>query len=164
VASSWGLHPLELQVNGGYAKRMSSEFTLDLGIVHSEYSQYSNAAAERSYTEFYAGLTHKYLTGRVYLSPHYFGTATWTIYGELNGNFGIAPKLSLDSHIGVLAPIRSRDAGAIRSGVDWRIGLARQLGRASVHAAWTAGRRIHHYDAAPPHGGNAFVLGLSYSL
>ena len=164
VASSGGLRPLALVLNGGYAKRLSSGVTLDFGIVHSEYSHYSKSSQGRSFTELYAGLTHGRLTGRVYLSPHYFESATWTTYGELNGNFGIAPKLNLDGHVGVLIPVRNHDGGDIRPRYDWRLGLTRELGRASVHAAWTGGQGIHHYDDTHPRGGSAFVFGISYPL
>ena len=95
VASSDGVHPLALIVNGGFAKRLQSGITIDAGIVHSEYSHYSSALSGRSYTEVYGGVSRKSVSGRLYFSPHYFGTGHATLYGELDNNVGLARKLRL---------------------------------------------------------------------
>jgi uncharacterized protein (TIGR02001 family) len=164
VASPDGVRPLALQLNGGYATRLSSGFTLDLGVAHSEYSRYATVARARSYTEIYAGLSRKYLTGRVYFSPHYFDSNTWTLYGELNGDIGIAPKLSLNGHVGTLVPVRSGGAAEWHPQYDWRLGFARQFGRASVRASWTGGDQLHRYGANGRHSSDALVFGVSLAL
>lgn len=164
ATSSDGVRPLGLQLNGGYAKRLSSGTTVDLGMVHSEYSRYSSAAPGNSYTEVYAGLTRKYLTGRIYLSPHYFETGTWTVYSELNADVSIAPKLSLNGHTGVLIPVRNRDDREIHPQYDWRLTLNRQFGRVSLHAAWTGSDPIHRYDGSRSRSGSSLVFGLSSPL
>jgi uncharacterized protein (TIGR02001 family) len=164
VATSDAVRPLALQLSGGYAARLSSGLTLDLGVAHSEYSRYATAARARSYTEIYAGLSRKYLTGRVYFSPHYFDSHTGTLYGELNGDIGIAPKLSLNGHVGTLVPVRSRGAGEWHPQYDWRLGLARQFGRASVRASWTGGDQFRRYGANGRHSSNALVFGVSFAL
>src|SRR5690242_13026814 len=43
-----------LVLNGGYATRLSSGFTLDFGAIHSSYSPYTRRGAASSYTEIYA--------------------------------------------------------------------------------------------------------------
>jgi uncharacterized protein (TIGR02001 family) len=68
-----GLQPLRFAINGGYARRLRSGLTLDLGAVHSRYSEYSGIASDRYYTEVYAGVAGKLLGARISLSPDYIG-------------------------------------------------------------------------------------------
>ena len=159
VASSDGVHPLALIVNGGLAKRLQSGITIDAGIVHSEYSHYSSALSGRSYTEVYGGVSRKSVSGRLYFSPHYFGTGHATLYGELDNNVGLARKLRLQGHVGLLVPLRGKQHPIL----DWRLGLTRQFGRISLHAAWAgaAGRR---YDDTYSRSSSGFVFGASYAF
>src|SRR4051794_25476402 len=48
-----GLRPLGIQLNGGYAKRLSSGLTVDAGVTHSNYFAYSSKGTRKSYTEGY---------------------------------------------------------------------------------------------------------------
>jgi uncharacterized protein (TIGR02001 family) len=164
VAELDEVRPLGLQVNGGYSRHLPSGVTLDLGIVHSKYSRYSSAAGN-SYTEVYAGLTRKCLTGRVHVSPHYFGAGTWTAYGEVDCNVSLGRKLSFDGHVGMLVPFRNRSADTrAASAYDWRIGMSRQFGRFSTHAAWTGGRVFRRYDGDGRRRTGALIFGVSFVL
>ena len=158
------LEPLGLQVNAGYARRLSSIVTLDIGVVHSEYSNYSSAIPSNSDTELYAGLTRKHLSGRLYFSPHYFESGTWTLYGEIDHSMDLAPTLNLSGHIGMLIPVRSRGGSVARSAHDWRVRLSRQFGRLSVHAAATGGRQVYRYEGIRGHDGKALVFGATWIL
>jgi uncharacterized protein (TIGR02001 family) len=155
------VEPLGLQLNAGYARRLSSIGTLDVGIVHSEYSNYSTAIPGNSDTELYVGLTRKHLSGRLYFSPHYFESGTWTLYGELDHSLDLAPTLNLNGHIGMLAPVRRLDGSVARSAYDWRVRLNRQFGRLSVHAAATGGRQVYRYEGIARHDGKALVFGAT---
>jgi uncharacterized protein (TIGR02001 family) len=161
VLRSDGVRPLGLQLNGGYAKRLSPMLSLDLGLVHSIYSHYSSADPGRSYTELYAGLTHGSISGRLHVSPHYFESGTSTLYGELDNSLPIARKLRLSGHVGLLTPIRRRDGSETRSAFDWRLGLSHELGRFSLHAAWTGRARLSDNEDERGHGGSALVFGAS---
>lgn len=158
-----GVRPLGLVLNAGYAKRLSSGLTIDVGATHSAYSEYSDRAAARSYTEAYAGLSGKFLTARVYFSPDYLKGGT--VYGELNANAEIATKLSLSGHAGLLVPLGDSGHGyAYRREFDWRIGIARQFGPVTLQAAWTGvspGQNLYRYGCHPR---EALVLGLTYAL
>ena len=158
-----GVRPLGLILNAGYAKRLSSGNTIDAGVTHSAYSEYSDRAAARSYTEAYVGLSSKFLTARVYASPDYLKGGT--IYGELNAKAEIAPKLGLSGHAGLLVPLGGSEHGHnYRREFDWRIGLARQFGPVTIQAAWTAvrpGQNLYRYGY---HNRGALVLGVSYAL
>jgi uncharacterized protein (TIGR02001 family) len=157
-----GLRPLGLILNGGYAKRLSLGPTVDGGVTHSEYSTYSNRAAKRSYTEVYAGISGKLLTGRIYLSPDYLKHGS--LYGELNGNLPVGSKLHLSAHAGLLIPLRQAAYEPYGRDVDWRIGLVRQFGPVSVQAGWTAVRPGHELYRYRYHHRDALVFGLTYSL
>ena len=137
------VHPLVFQVNGGYVKRLSPAATLDLGIIHSRYSRHSSVGAGLTLTELYVGMSHKFLTSRVYLSPHYFGPGEWTVYGEVDGHVAIGRNLGLHGHVGALVPAGDRQGGGrrARTGYDWRLGLQRQIGPASLHATLSGGNR-----------------------
>ena len=164
VASSHGIEPLSLQLNAGYARELSAGISADVGIVQSKYSRYSTTVHGSAYTEVYAGLTRKSLTARVHLSPHYFEAGTWTGYGELNHGLALSRRLSLNSHVGALIPIRSdRDRESHRQ-FDWRVGLDRQAGRFALHAAFTGARGVRHYDQQYAHSGPALVVGASLVL
>jgi uncharacterized protein (TIGR02001 family) len=158
-----GLQPLGLLLNTGYAKRLDTGLTLDAGVTHSSYSKYSNRAAERSYTEVYAGLSRKFLTGRIYVSPDYLEHGS--VYGELNGSLPLASKLRLSGHAGLLVPFRqsSYDESYGRD-VDWRIGIARQSGPLSLQAAWTAVRPGHEPYRHGYHHRDALVVSMTYAL
>jgi uncharacterized protein (TIGR02001 family) len=164
VASRYeGVQPLGLLLNAGYAKRLKTGLTVDTGVTHSRYSRYSNRASETSYTEVYAGISGKFVTGRVYVSPDYLEHGS--IYGELNGNIPLGRNLNLDGHAGLLIPLRQStyDEGYGRD-IDWRIGIRRQFGAVSLQAAWTAVRPAHDFYRYRYHHRDALVLSLTYAL
>lgn len=157
--------PLGLQLGGGYAKRLKSGTTLDLGITQSTYSYYSGGGPRKSYTEVYAGISRGGLSSRVFLSPHYSEAGLWTAYGEVNGTLSPARKWSLDGHVGMLVPLRTPASDErYRSAFDWRAGVSRELGRVSLHLSWNRGARGRNYYAGHSHGGHAIVLGASLVL
>jgi len=164
VGRSDGLRPLALQLNGGYAKSLSSGLSLDFGIVHSRYARYSSAEPGRSDTEIYAGFSRQSLSGRLYLSPHYFESGTSVLYGELIDAVEIAPELRLSGHVGLLTPIRRRGGSETRPNLDWRLGLTRELNAVSLHAAWTGRTRSSGDSGDERHGGNALVFGIRWVL
>ena len=164
LGSENGLRPLGIQLNGGYAKRMSRDFTLDVGAVHSSYTQYTSAGSARSYTELYAGIVHKYVAARVAFSPHYFEAGARTVYGELNSNISPMNKLHAEAHAGLLVPLHYRGADDPRTQYDWRLGVARDLGPLSLHAILAGGGPGRDYYHGRWHSRNALILGISCAL
>jgi len=156
--------PLGLQLSGGYAKRLASGTTLDFGITHSSYSHYSRGERGSSYTEVYAGISHGALSSRVFVSPHYFENGRWTAYGEVNGNFSLAPKWSLDAHAGTLVTVRRPSSERYAANFDWRIGVSRDLGRLSLHASWSDGTPGRDHYGGRSHSRSAVVVGASWAL
>jgi uncharacterized protein (TIGR02001 family) len=166
ASSSDLLRPLSLQLNGGYARPLSSSLTLDVGATGSIYSHYSQIEAGRTYGEIYASLLGKNLSSRISFSPDYFLTGGPTLYGELNGNFGRAYGLRFEGHLGALVAL---DGGstAYRRQIDWRLGVTRELGRVALHAAWAGrGRAPRPFGTAlrTVRSANALILGITYGL
>jgi uncharacterized protein (TIGR02001 family) len=165
ASSDDGLRPLGLQLSGGYAKRLPGGVTIDVGAVHSSYTHYSSRGDATSYTEVYAGVARDFLTSRIYLSPHYFGHGTKAVYGELDAAVSPLRKLRLDGHVGLLVPIGYGGAdNDDRAQYDWRLGLAREVGRASLHVIATGGGPGRDYYGSRPHNRTALILGLSWAL
>ena len=165
ASSADGIRPLGIQVNGGYAKRLASDVTLDVGVLHSNYSRYSSAASANSYTEVYAGVAHGFLSSRIAFSPHYFERGARTLYGEIDANVSPVRKLQLTGHFGVLVPIHYRDENdESETQYDWRLGAAREVGRGSLHLITTGGGPGRDYYRGHSHSRNALILGLSWGL
>jgi uncharacterized protein (TIGR02001 family) len=142
TGSSELVRPLSVQLNGGYARRLSHGLTLDVGAVASIYSHYSSTAPGRGYAEVYAGLSGKALSARLSFSPDYYLSDGATVYGEANGNIGLGYRFRLDGHVGMLALLDQRSSG-YRAPVDWRLGIVRELGPVAVEVAWVG------HDRAP---------------
>jgi uncharacterized protein (TIGR02001 family) len=160
-----GVQPLGIQLNAGYAKRLPSGLTVDVGVTHSTYSEYSSRGSAYSYTEVYAGLGGKLLSGRLSVSPDYLKHDVWTIYGEMNGSVPVVSKLRLTGHVGMLVPLDYHSAAThYRREFDWRIGIERDFGRLSIHADWAGARPGDERYSAASHDRSGFVLGLTYAL
>jgi len=161
-----GVQPLRLAANAGYAKRLRSGFTVDIGAVHSRYSKYSGIGSSgRSYSEVYAGLAGKLVGARVSISPDYIGAAHWTAHGEINGHIDLSSKWFLDGEIGVLVLLGNAAYHASSSArLDARAGIARRLGRFTLHAAVTTHTEGPDIYTIREHGRTALVVGISSSL
>lgn len=163
ASSADGVRPLGLEVGGGYAKRLSAGLTIDVGAVHSEYSEYSGLTSYRSYSEAYVGVAGKLLSSRIAFSPRYLGGGA-TSYAEVDGHLPAPLDFMIEGHAGVLVPLYSHGYGG-GSGrrFDWEVGLARPLGRFSLHAAVTgAGPGREPYAGGS--SARAVVLGVSCAL
>jgi uncharacterized protein (TIGR02001 family) len=159
-----GPAPLGLQLSGGYARRLASGTTLDFGVTHSNYGHYSKGERAKSYTELYAGVSRGGLSSRIFVSPHYFESGRWTAYGEVNGNVSPAAKWTLDGHVGMLVSVLRPSSERYSADFDWRIGVNRQLGRVSLHAAWSDGARGYDHYGGRAHSRSAVVVGASWAL
>lgn len=163
VASREGLKPLGLTLNAGYAGRIGRELSADVGVVHWRYSRYSGVASDRTYSEVYAGLSGKHVGTRFSLSPNYVGRTHWTLHGEINGHADLTPDLNVDGEIGVLVPLGGYP-GNTRAAWDARLGLAKKVGRISLHAAMTARGQSSHVYGQWGRGNVALILGISTAL
>jgi len=162
--SGEAVDPLSFQLNGGYARRLTSDMVLDLGVTHSDYSKYASTGSS-SYTEIYAGLSRKALSARVSYAPHYFVHGASSLYGEVDVNVSPAAKTNLNAHVGLLIPLDyAENAEKPHNQHDWRIGVVHQVGRISLQAFLTGGGPGRDYYRGHYHSRTNLVFGLSYPL
>lgn len=160
-----GLKGLGLVFNAGYAKRLGPGLTLDSGIVHSRYSQYSGVGSSRRYTEVYVGLSGKVLGARLSVSPNYLGAIKWTVHGEVDAHFDLSRNSYLDGTLGALVPLGRRAyQGSYETQLDARVGIAHRLGPVSLHAAVTGRTGSTGAYGIRSHGRVALVVGVSTTL
>ena len=165
VAGSDELEPLSLQENVGFAKRLASGATVDFGIVNSNYTEYSSSGRSAGYTEVYAGLITHGFSSRISYSPNYFRHGVSTIYAEVDKAIQPAPKWHLDGHIGLLAHVGGPwPEYADHIQYDWRVGMARDVGRLSFHLDYTGGGPGHDYYDHRVHSRSAVVAGATLIL
>jgi uncharacterized protein (TIGR02001 family) len=161
-SNEYHVKPLDVQENIGFAKQLGSGPTIDVGIHNSNYSEYSKYERSVGYTEAYAGLIGKILSGRVYVSPNYFHSNNWRVYGELEAGFRPLPKLLLSAHAGLLVPLHDNYPGTnSRTQHDWRIGAASELGRVTLHLDLSGGGPGKDYYEGRPHDRTALVAGAT---
>lgn len=159
-----GIHPLAIQLNGGYARRLPSGVSLDAGIVHSRYSNRARGHFT-SYTEVYAGASYKFLSSHIYYSPHYFEPGFKSLYGELDASIRPAKHLTLNGHVGLQTWLHTPDDGYhYRTQHDWLVGVTREFGRLAVHANVSGGGPEEDYYNYYPNSRTRFVAGVSYAL
>jgi len=147
-------------VNGGYARRVSSAVTLDVGAAHAAYASYSAVRYRHRYSEVYAGIGGKVLSARVSVSPNYLGLG-WTMYSEATAEVSPAPHLHLGGTVGVLVPMGGGQGYAERA--DARLAADWTLGRWSLHAAATTRGGADLYTMKHS-SRTAFLVGASYAM
>lgn len=164
VESREGLRFLGVQLNGGYAKRLRSGLTLDVGAVHSAYTSYSGLGGSRSYTELYAGMTLKSVSSRLSISPDYFGRG-WTVHPEVTGQIQPARNLNISADIGLLIPLSHATYWKRSYAIyDARLGVDRAIGRFTLHGAVTSRGKDRNVYTGHRASRNAIIVGLSYAL
>ncbi|ANI79944.1 hypothetical protein EP837_03560 [Sphingobium sp. EP60837] len=157
-----GLQPFAFKQYAGFAHRLSPGATLDLGVVHNGYTEYSRIIGGGSYTEAYIGIIGRNLSGRVFISPGYFRKDQATLYMEVDGQLDLARNWVIVSHLGRLTYLNDdRPAGSPGGVTDWRLGLRRHMGSIDLEVAWT-GYAEDKRPYGPGHdNGGALVIGLT---
>ncbi|MBO9576866.1 MAG: hypothetical protein J7494_14125 [Sphingobium sp.] len=124
----------------GYAKRLSSDLSLDAGLLRAQFTRQSSYRRNASYTELFAGLTGRSFAVRAALSPDYLWDRTTTLYvsGELVRRPW--PKWRVVAHAGLLATLSGGPPyPASETQYDWSLRVGRQLGKADLELAWSNG-------------------------
>jgi uncharacterized protein (TIGR02001 family) len=160
LSSEYGLRPLGFQENLGYAKKLHSGPSIDVGIINANYSRYTGHERSSGYTEIYAGLVGKVLSSHIYLSPNYFHSGSWAAYGEVDAGIAPARKLRLTAHVGSLVPLGSSYASKVQ--YDWQIGATREAGPVSLHLAFGDGGPGRDFYEGILHRRRALVVGATY--
>ena len=154
VTDDDGMRPLAFRQYAGIVRPLSSALSIDLGVTHSGYTEYSGVAGGGSYSEAYIGLIGRNLSGRLSLSPGYFHHDDPTVTLEVDGHLDLGPKRSLFAHLGRLTHLRDRPARLQNSSIDWRLGVRQSVGPVDLAAAWTGYvQDSDDYSTAHRHGG-----------
>jgi len=156
---------LGVQGNIGYATRLSSKLSMDVGVLRSQYTPSYAGDRAAHYTELYLGITRRSLSSRVYFSPDYFHSGISTLYGEIDGAIEPVRDWHLSAHVGGLVYLSRPAAYANRRDQhDWRIGVSRQLGAFDVHLNLSGGGPGPDYYGREPRGRTALVVGATRSF
>lgn len=151
---------LSVQASAGYVARLPAGPSLDLGVIHSNYSEYYGGQARAAYSELYAGLITRRFTTRLYYSPDYFERDNSTLYGEVNTAVRPFRGWRLSAHAGLLTLLSGPrpEAGSVQ--YDWRVGLATALKAFEIELSCSgAGPGPDDYAGAA-HGGSGVALAL----
>jgi len=156
---------LGVQGNIGYAARLSSKLSIDVGVLRSQYTSSYSGDRAAHYTEVYLGLTRRSLSSRVYFSPDYFHSGISTVYGEVEGVIEPARDWHLTAHVGALVYLsRPAPYGNRRDQHDWRLGVSRQLGAFELHLNVSGGGPGPDYYGGEPRDRTALVVGATRSF
>ncbi len=151
----------------GYAHRIGSRLSLDVGIVnaHGSLDPRQRALARKrafDYSEAHAGLASDNFSAHVAYSPAYLGMGR-TVYTDLDVVMRPAERWRLFGRLGALTPLDPPGRyGSRRPRYDLRAGGAVEVGKAELELAWTTTTPDQHYAAVylPPKG--ALALSVKY--
>lgn len=156
---------MSVQGNIGYAVRLGSSLSVDVGVLRTEYTSSFSGERAAHYSEAYVGLTRRNLVSRVYFSPDYFRTGISTLYGEVEASTEVLPHLQLNAHVGGLLYLnRPQLYVSRRDQYDWRLGASRQLGAFEAHLFLSSGGPGPDYYSREVRSRTALVLGVSRSF
>ena len=154
-----GLQAIDVTAYAGYAGRLAGGGSWDVGATTARVAYYDYGRRQASYTELYVGASGQTLSARLYYSPHYFVSGASTVYGEVNAAIRLPRPWRLFGHAGLLTPLSGPDR---RELYDLRAGVAADLGRTELRAAWTKSAPDAAYLYGPGRAGDALVVGASY--
>jgi uncharacterized protein (TIGR02001 family) len=139
-----GVQPLNSIQYVGYAKRLKSGLSLDVGITHRIYSHYYAGEYGKRFTEAYVGVIGRRLSSHIFYSPDYDGYGGASVYAEVDALLLDSGNWSVAGHVGALAPL---SASRWRSAEgDWRVGATRRFGRTAVSLNWVGATPARYGD------------------
>jgi uncharacterized protein (TIGR02001 family) len=141
-----GAQPLGHQEYLGYAFRLPSRTSLDLGVNNLFYRSYVYPYGNEDATEVYAGWVASRLNVYIHYSPNYFQPRTRALYSEINGAVPLPRPWRLFAHGGVLAPFGEGSDGKAQYDANAGIGASFRHGEAQLE--WSTERAQPYYP--PP--------------
>lgn len=152
-----------LQGDVGYAVRLDSALSLDVGVQRSQYTSHYSVGRAAHYTELFVGLTRHRVSARVYYSPDYLRSGTTTLYTEAEAALINGEKWHLSAHAGRLFYLTLAPAYAgFRDQYDWRLSLGRDVHGFDLHAALSGGGPGADFYAGDRRARTALVVGVSH--
>ncbi|MBV9510385.1 MAG: hypothetical protein JO303_08910 [Caulobacteraceae bacterium] len=133
-----GLRMLGYAAYVGYARRLDSRFTADVGVVERQIALYHEQRYAFDYAEAYAGLLTDHFSGHIHYSPRYFGQDAGVFYADLDGVLRLSRPWRLFAHAGVLTPVSGPGGyGARNERYDFKVGAAFAFDRLELQLSWT---------------------------
>ncbi len=160
-----GLQMLGAQAYAGYAQRLASGASLDVGVTGSDFHEYYGPHYGVQYVEAYAGLSLRNVSAHLYYSPNYLGEHVQTLYASLDGAMNPRPDVRLFAHAGFLTPVRLTDASEIRrEQYDLSAGLALQIKAIELKLLVTTFGPNADYPAERRQSPTALVASATYAF
>ena len=157
-----GAQVLGYVANLGYARRLASGVSWDVGVINSGVTTYVDYEVSSTYTEVYAGVSKNDLSLHVYYSPKYIGEGGGSVYVDFDGALRPANHWRIFGHVGALARLGARNLHNVdATRIDFRVGVAREFKHFELHAAWTATTPTAVYPAGYRQDRTAFVVGAA---
>jgi uncharacterized protein (TIGR02001 family) len=167
LTSDQGAKGAGVQAYAGYAARLKSGASWDLGVTGTDVTVYSGPQNRYrlKYAELYAGVAMGDLSAHLYYAPDYLGEGASTLYLDVSGAYRPAPAWRLFGHVGVLAPLHRSDWSYIRSArYDLRAGAAARLKHCELQLAWTGSGPGTDYPTGHAQKRNALVFAATYAF
>jgi hypothetical protein len=155
-----GLQPLRSIQFVGYAKRLKSGLSLDVGVTNRIYSHYFTGEYGRRFAEAYVGVVGRKLSSHLFYSPDYDGHGGDSLYGEVDGLLLDRGDWSISGHVGALRPPREPPTESRSLELDGRIGVTRRFGRTALSLNWVGATSAK--DSG--HARGTALLSLSHSF
>jgi uncharacterized protein (TIGR02001 family) len=153
--------PFAVKANVGYVARVDRSFSVDLGVLRSDYSHYAAGHDARGYTDLYLGLIGSGIAAHVHYSPDYFGHGVATFYAEIEGTVEPVRHWRLNGHVGLLAQTAGPNYDRDGPRLDWRIGVTRRLGMFELGGALIGGGWYRLYESDREHQGTGALFRVS---
>jgi len=157
---------LGYQIDAGIAKRLSEDWSVDVGIAHNQLRAAYPGGRRYVYSEGYAGVARGQVSAYVFVSPNYLRSGFWTVYGQVEESFAPAKHLTLTAHFGALGHVSTPVSYALRhkTSYDWRVGATRESENLAFHINISGGGPGRQYYYGSSHSRVAVVAGCSFSL
>lgn len=149
--------------NLGFALRLNPALSLDVGMVHSRYSEYGYAKGETHYTEVYLGAQARDFSAYVRYSPDYFQSGAATVYAEAATSVEPAPGWLVSAHTGLLIRVSGYAEGPDTT-VDWSLGLTRRTGPIDIGLTLSASGGSTEYGFRREHAGTNLTASLRWNI
>jgi len=157
-----GVQALGYQAYAGWAWRLDPDTSWDLGVTHSDLTDYLRPRYRARYSEAYAGFSWRGASAHLYYSPDYLGEGGDTLYGSLDGSLVPRTDWRLFGHLGVLAPVRTNANSDFRDPqIDLRAGVARRIAAWELQLAVTGVGPNANYPAGHAQSHEALVVSVS---
>ena len=157
---------LGYQVEVGMAKRVSQDWVVDVGVAHNEFRAAYPGGFPYTYSEGYIGATSGPISAYIFVSPNYYHSGFWTVYGQLEGSVSPAKDWTLTAHVGVLNHLYTPEPYYLPHATlyDWRVGVTREFGNLELHTNLSGGGPGRQYSYGESHSRTAVVAGASLTF